>query len=302
MAEERLDHSEWKGTTGGTPWMQRFMVKTFRHMPLFIPYWCMGWVILFYMLFNHQEYLWTYRYFRKRRGFSRLKSFIWVYVNHFRFGQVVVDRFAMYSGKHFELHVEGQELFDELEAGESGFIQVGSHVGNYELAGYTLVAKHKTFNALVFSGETEEVASGRNRMFADKNIKVVPVSPDLSHIFTLNSALADGNIVSIPGDRIFGSPKYLVCDFMGSKARFPLGPYAMAVQRDVPMLAVFVMKESTKRYNVYVRRLELPADKPLKRNEKMAALAQTFATEMEKILDTYPSQWYNYFDFWKDHD
>lgn len=297
-----LNHTEWKGNTGGKPWMQVFMAKTFRYIPLCILYWCMGWVIPFYMLFSRQGYHWAFQYFHKHRGYNKLKSFIWVYFNHFRMGQVVIDRFAMYSGKRFKIVQDGQELFNELSEQESGFMQLSSHVGNYELAGYSLVSKNKTFTALVFGGETAQVMDGRKEMFADKRLQMVPVSADLSHIFALNNALAEGNIVSMTGDRIFGSQKHVLCDFMGSKARFPMGPYAMAVQRGVPVLAVFVMKESIHTYHIYVRKIQLPEGVTLKRNEKMAALAQSFAHELELVMDKYPAQWYNYYDFWKQDD
>lgn len=135
---EGLNHKDWKGVTGGTPWMQRMLVAWFRFSPLIIPYFCMAWVVPFYMIFNHNGYLAIYRYFRNRHGYGRLKAFIYVYINHFRFGQIIIDRFAMYAGKHFEMEIEGQDMFDELDNSDDGFIQLSSHVGNYELAGYSL--------------------------------------------------------------------------------------------------------------------------------------------------------------------
>lgn len=294
--DTKLDHKDWKGTTGGTTWMQKLLVAWFKHSPLCIPYFCMAWMVPFYMIFNHRGYISMYQYFRMRHGYSPLKSFWNVYVNHFRFGQIIIDRFAMYAGKRFNIDVEGQELFDKLDSLEDGFIQLSSHVGNYELAGYSLRPKQKTFNVLVFAGETQQVMNGRAAMFAGKRINMIPVAEDMSHIFKLNSVLSEGNIVSIPGDRVFGSPRYVTCDFMGGKAHFPLGPFAMAVQRNVQMLAVFVMKETMRNYKVYVKKLDIP---DLKRNEKANALAQTFANELEKMMRKYPTQWFNYYDFWE---
>lgn len=184
----------------------------------------------------------------------------------------------------------GQETFDKLEKGEAGFLQLSSHVGNYELAGYSLTPHHKTFHALVFAGETETVMASRSRLFAGHKVRMVPVRPDMSHVFILSDALRAGDIISMPGDRIFGSPRSIVCDFLGGKARFPLGPFAMAVQREVPVLAVFVMKASgVKSYKIYVRQLQ---------GGDTAELAQCFATELEHIIKLYPTQWFNFYDFW----
>ena len=119
-----LEDRDWKGNTGGTPWMQRTLVTWFRHSPLILPYFCMAWILPFYMVKNPKGYRAIYRYFRKRHHYGRLKAFWYVYVNYFRFGQIIIDRFAMYAGKHFQLETEGQELFDELDRSDKGFIQL----------------------------------------------------------------------------------------------------------------------------------------------------------------------------------
>ena len=258
----------------------------------------MAWVVPFYMLFNHSGYSAIYHYFRNRQGYGRLKSFLYVYANHFRFGQIIIDRFAMYAGKRFKIEIEGQELFDELDHLENGFIQLSSHVGNYELAGYSLIPKQKSFNVLVFAGETQQVMKGRLSMFAGKRIQMIPLTKDMSHVFAINNALAEGNIVSIPGDRIFGSTRSVECDFMGACACFPLGPFSIAAQRNVKMLAVFVMKESIHKYHIHVKKLSVPCDTDKRTKAKL--LAQNFAKELELIIRRYPAQWFNYYDFWGD--
>ena len=265
------------------------LIRWLRHTSLYISYWCMGWIVPFYMLFRHQGYVASYRFYRQRFGMNPLHAFAYVYLNHFRFGQIIIDRFAAYAGRHFLIEIENHGLYDELEGGESGFVQIGSHVGNYELAGYFLAFTHKTFNALVFGGETEIIMASRVRMLSAHGIRIVPVSSDLSHIFVLNDALRTGNIVSMAGDRIFGSQRSVSCDFLGGKASFPLGPFAMAMQYDVPMLAVFVMKTGVKSYKIHLRKLQ---------GNSAPMLAQCFATELEHIIKLYPTQWFNFYDFW----
>jgi predicted LPLAT superfamily acyltransferase len=100
----------------------------------------------------------------------------------------------------------------------------------------------------------------------------------------------------MPADRCFGSQKSVGCQFFGTTAQFPLGPFATAVQKEVPALAVMVMKEGSRRYRAFVR--QLPVDTTLPHRKQMAALAQAFATELESIVRRYPHQWYNYYEFW----
>ena len=126
---------------------------------------------------------------------------------------------------------------------------------------------------------------------------MIPVKEDLSHLFALNAAIDKGEIVSMPADRIFGSQKSVDCHFFGATARFPLGGFAMAVQKNVPVLAVFVMKEGMRKYHAYVQ--EITCDTQVGKREQMAQLAQSFAERLEAIVRRYPTQWFNYYDFWK---
>ena len=217
------------------------------------------------------------------------------FANEYNLGKVVIDRFAAYGGKAFRFEVEGQDIYDSLCARETGFVTLSSHVGNYELAGYFLKAS-KRINALVYSGEAATVMEGRTDRFSKTNIRMIPINEDLSHIFALNQALSDGEIVSIAGDRLFGGDRTVQSEFMGGKASFPLGPFLMAVQRDIPMAAVFVMKESVRKYKAYV--FQLPDTEGMGRNKKTQALCDAYAGHLEGIVRRYPAQWYNFYDFW----
>jgi len=280
--------------------MQKTLVVLFKVIPVEVLYAVMGVVILFYMAFNRVGYVNSYHWFTRRFGYGPLKAFVNVYKNHFVFGQIILDRFAMYAGKNFLITSEGEDRFKELVAGESGFMMLSSHVGNYELAGYSLSSGSKKFSALVFAGETETVMKNRNQMFSRNGISMIPMKADMSHIFELNSALVNGEIVSMPGDRIFGSQKSVSCMFMGKEAAFPMGPFVLAVQRNVPALATFVMKVSARKYRIIIR--EIGCGEAATKAEKIQAMAQNFATELETVMKQYPTQWFNYFDFWKEDE
>ncbi len=294
---DTLQHNEWSGKTDGLPWMQRSLIAMFRVLPLGLLYGMMALVVPFYMLFSRKGYQSMYQFFRKRFGYGPLKSFCKVYANHFKFGQVILDRFGGYAGKQYPFEVDGLPLMDELETHPEGFLMLSSHIGNYEMAGYMLKPKAKKLNALVFAGETATVMENRQRLLSQNNISVIPVKEDLSHLFALNAALDNGEIVSMPADRVFGSQKNAECTFFGAKARFPLGAFAMAVQKEVPVLAVFVMKEGYKKYHAYVH--EILCEKQVNKREQMSLMAQNFATQLEDMVRRYPTQWFNYFDFWK---
>ena len=294
---DTLQHNDWSGKTDGQPWMQRSLIAMFRVLPLWLLYGLMALVVPFYMIFNKKGYRAMYSFFRERMGYGGWKSFWSVYANHFRFGQVVLDRFGVYAGKKYHFVSKEQHVFDEKETHEKGFVMLSSHVGNYEMAGYSLKPKSKRYNALVFAGETETVMENRQRILSQNNVRMVPVKDDLSHLFLLNTALDDGEIISMPADRIFGSQKSVDCQFFGQMAKFPLGAFAMVAQKEVDAIAVLVMKKGLRTYHIHLR--ELQYDRSLSRREQMSQLAQSFATELENMVRRYPTQWFNYYDFWK---
>jgi predicted LPLAT superfamily acyltransferase len=259
-------------------------------------------VVPFYMLFARTGYLSIYRYFRQRLGYSCWRSFTGTYRNHFVFGQVVLDRFAVFAGRgdRFEVVVRGEEHFTRLSNGERGFIIAGSHVGNFEIAGYLLDASVKRVNALVFPGETRTMQEGRAGVLGRRNTRLVPVEEDMSHLFLARAALGAGEIVSMSCDRLSGSSRGVTCDFLGGRATFPAGPFALAVHAGVEVLSVFVLKEGWRRYAVHVRPTCGEVPEGATRGERVEALARAFAGELEAIVRRYPTQWFNYYRFWKD--
>ena len=248
------------------------------------------------MIINSKARKSIFQFYRKRFNYGKLKALWMTYKNHCAFSEVVIDKFAMYAGKKFKIKIDGYELFMELSEQPEGFVQLSSHIGNYEIAGYSLVAKGKRFNALVFGGEKESVMKNRNKLFEENNIRMIPMMSDMSHLFVIDQALNNGEILSMPADRVFGSQKSFEIDFFGAKARFPQGPFIIAAMKDVPILFVSVMKIGAKQYHISVKKIDETDQGDTKVRAKY--LAEKYVKLFENTVRKHPTQWYNYFDFW----
>ena len=292
-----LKHDNWAGTTYGNSWMHRWLIRFLRVIDVRLLYaFTYAFVVPPTMIVNSTARKAIYNYFRTKLKYGAVKSAWMTYRNHCAFSEVVVDRFAMYAGKRFKITMEGDEQWEELSKSESGFVQLSSHIGNYEIAGYSLSAKDKRFNALVFGGEKESVMANRSRLFRENNIRMVPMQADMSHLFVIDSAISNGEILSMPADRIFGSQKDFRITFLGEEAKFPQGPFIMASVRRVPMLFVAVMKVGTKHYHLIIRKIETIEDANSRTRARQ--LASQYVKHLEAVVREYPTQWYNYFDFW----
>lgn len=295
---EKSETKQWSGRTDGLPWMIRSLVFLMRVVDRRVIYCIMALVVPFYMLFGHKGYMANYHFYRLRLGYGPLKAFLNVYRTHYMFGKVIVDRYAAYAGKKFNYNLVGNDNYLALSYGESGFIQVSSHIGNFEMAGYGLTSTEKRMHGLYFGGESQVMVDFRRKILARHNIEMIAVDGTMSHLFEMNAVLDRGEIITMTGDRVFGSGKSVQVDFMGKSAQFPLGPFALAVQKNVPVLAIFVMKESACDYTVYINRVE--ADDSLKPRERMGDMVRRFAALLEDMVRKYPDQWFNFYDFWND--
>lgn len=287
----------WQGKTDGLPWMQRSLLFFTQGIGLYVFYGLTFVVTLFYLITNRREYNATKNFYMRVFGMSSLKAVIYTHRNFYTLGKIVMDRFSAYGGRQFKIDIENPEQYEEMENGNEGFVQLSSHVGNYEMAGYMKPFKKKKLNVLVYSGETETVMENRKRIFEANNIKMILSDGSMDHIYSINNALERGEIVGIPADRIHGSAKSIKSPFFDGNIALPMGPFLVAAQRDLPVTIPFVIKKSATRYSIYTHIFRLSGEqkeKPLR--EKAAIIAAYYAKRLEEVVREYPLQWFNYFD------
>ena len=291
-----MAQGQWAGTTYGNGWMHKCLIKTLRILDVRLLYLFASIFVVPVCLILNPSRKTAYTYFREIHKYGRLKSAWATYINHCKFAQVVIDKFAMYAGKKFDVVVEGMNEFNALASGQEGFLHLSSHIGNYEIAGYTLVSEKKTINAVVYAHEKASVMENRNNMFTKTNIKMITLKEDMSHLFEIDQALCNGDIVSFPTDRFMVQTKCVDALFLGKTAKFPQGPFSVAAMRGLNVLAVNVMKIGLTKYKIYVTPLHYDKEQP--RKEQIRQLTGAYVAELEKRVLEYPTQWYNFFDFW----
>jgi predicted LPLAT superfamily acyltransferase len=295
---------QWEGRTHGGSLGQKGLMFFFSHVGLSLGYvilfpaLCI--IVLFYMIFSHTGFKSIWFYFRKIHGYGVLKSFIKTYVNHFLFGQALFDKFALFAGKksRFKVTITGQELFDDIINSSKGAIIASSHIGNFEISGYLLRQTQKRINGIIYNEENPVIQKYRQKILEENNVFQIPVLADMSHIFTINNVLKNGEILTMPCDRVFTGNKVVTIDFMGKKANFPTGAYHLAEKFGVPVLSLFVMKESAKHYHIFLSRIDKFSDGDHSASGKIDLLAQNYVLELEKMVRKYPEQWYNFYKFW----
>lgn len=290
----------WEGKTKGGDFGQKFLVDVIGKLSVRTSYLMLDIVLPFYLPFNKKGFDATRKFFIERLGCDSKTARKKAYATHRLFGRMMFDRFRFFSGggNDFKIRTDGNEEFiNRLETGD-GFVIAGSHVGSMEMAGYMLGLKSARINAVVFGGETATMNSYRKSVLDEHGVRMIPVKDDMSHLFIIKSALDAGELVSMPCDRLFGSKKYMEKDFLGASARFPVGAFMLAAQTGKDMVALFNLKEDDGSYTVYVRPLVAVREGRSSR-EIAGDLAGQYISHLEEIVRKYPTQWFNFYDFWK---
>lgn len=288
----------WKGTTGGGNIGQKALLVLLRLVNIRVSYIILAVVVPLYMLFNRNYYRAIKEYFR-RTGYHKntLRN---IYKNYFLFGQMMIDRFYLFAKEKniFSSKITNWDAFTRLLEGESGFVISGAHIGNFEICGYFMKQQVKKLHAVVFGGESAFLQSHRAQALSGNTASLISISPDMSHLFTIKTALDKGDIVSMPCDRLFGSTKAFTVPFLGSPALFPMGGFMLAAQLNVPMISLFVMREKKKKYHIYCMPVEVDRTQYKNSRKTAEALCHKYVAQLEEIVHAYPHQWFNFFDFW----
>ena len=291
---------KWEGITGGGRFGQRFLFWILSLIKVNVLYPILFIVIPFYILFGRKGYLAIYRYFRIQHRQTKWKSFCATFRNYLTFGEVVPDKFALLAGntQQFDIRMKGLSYFNELLNQEKGFIIASAHIGNFELVGHAFKQNAKKINGIVFGGEAREFQKQRIKSLHKSNVELIPVSDDMSHIFTIKTSIDNGNIITLPCDRMFGSQKKYTTTFLGTETSFPIGTFRLAGQLEVPVLAMFIMKEKGLHYQGYIFPLQALTNE--KSSVKKAEfLAQQYVQFLENMVKKYPEQWFNFFNFFE---
>ena len=136
----------------------------------------------------------------------------------------------------------------------------------------------------------------RKGAFSHSNIRMIPVGTDTSHSDEIIAALDRGETVSVFADRLMNANKVVVSTLHGCQVNLAKGPFSLATTRGINVIMASAMKEPDGSYTAFFT--PLCYDKTLSKSEQRQQLADAYTAEIERLLEMYPLQWFNYSDLW----
>lgn len=285
--------AEWEGKSKGPVTGYKIFIFLIKNAGLNAAYALLAFVSFYYFIFNQKQTRIIYKYFREKQKQNVFQSFINTYRNNFIFGQTIVDKVAIAAGleKKFTYEFDGIENIHQLAKDDSAGILISAHVGNFELAQHFMGEFDKKIHLVTTDEERAAIKSLLDNVMAKPKVEFIIVNEDLSHIFEINKVIEERQMICFTGDRFFPNTKTLEAEFMGESAKFPAGTFLISSRLRTPVLFVYVMRERNRHYHLYARKAEFT-------NRDANSLLEAYTKSIEKILEKYPLQWFNYYDFW----
>ncbi len=287
--------SQWDGKSKGTLLGYKIFVFCIKKLGIRTAYAVLIFVSFYYFVFARASNQSLWYYLNKRLKYSKVKSLWAMYNSYFVFGKILIDKTAIAAGlrEKYTYEFDGIETLREIIAQKKGGILISAHVGNFEIAEYFLADLDfdSPINLVTTDQEHSHIKAYLMSVSQRSSIKFIIVKEDLSHIFEINNALNNNELICFTGDRYFEGSKVLTEELLGEYAIFPSGPFHIASRLQAPVVFVYVMKEPDLHYHLYARKAKV-------KHRDAQALLKEYCLSVESILKKYPLQWFNYFDFW----
>ena len=177
-----------------------------------------------------------------------------------------------------------------------------AHLGNVEICkalgarvdGFRMVILVYDKNSREFNEVLKQISQN------DGSVRMMLVNElDVAAMLELKNIVESGEHIGIMGDRTpLGGDKVARVKFLGKEASFNYGPYLIAGILGAKISSLWCQKIGGK------FRIELvPLASAVKLGRDKAASArqylQIYARELENRCKQTPTQWFNFFDFWR---
>lgn len=287
----------WNGKSRGGRFGYLFFVYSIKWLGLGFAYGFLAFIVIYFIPFAPKATAAIWKYNRGKRRLGRLKSVTELYRHYYVFGQTLIDRMALKAGLvercHFQF--DNYERFLEIIDGRQGVVMIGAHVGCWETGSVFFGKYGKKINIVMLDNEHKRIKRVIEDNSEDENnFKIIPVNQDpLALILQIKEALDNGEYICFNGDRYMNEKETFRTRFMGAEALMPSGPFKIAAKCRVPVVFHYAMREKNRTYRFIFSEPALGHDKPV-------ALLEQYAASLEHLLERYPRQWFNFYNFWNE--
>ena len=295
-----------------------FLLNIVKFMPRWFSYIIVFPVSFFFFIFSKRARNEAKYYQKVLREYTNgeVPKRISAYKQIFSFAMCIVEKLDGWLGRFdYDKLIKHDDdlpvILDQLASGKGAFV-IGSHLGNMELLRSisslnTLgVEKHVDVTAIMEMDATSQFNNVLKTVDPNVQMNLIDaknIGPET--ICLIEEKIDEGGLVFVAADRTSASARKRVLrhKFLGKDAEFPYGVFMMAALLKVPVYYIFGMRDKSvtlfPKHHIYVEKSTVDLDcERNEREQRINDLCLEFIGKLEKFVQLYPFQWYNFHNFW----
>jgi predicted LPLAT superfamily acyltransferase len=212
------------------------------------------------------------------------------------FSACVLDRVLLLNDRMdlFDIHLHGEAELVNVRAQHGGAFLFGAHLGSFEVVRAAGRALGDTRISLVMyednARKTNQVLDAINPALA---IEIIALGRPGS-MLAVQERLASGHIVGVLADRSLANERQLSIPFLGTPARFPVGPFRLAAILKRPVVFMVGVYRGGQRYDIHFEVLSDAGDT----DQAIEARMRQYVARLEHYCRSAPYNWFNFYEFW----
>jgi len=246
--------------------------------------------------------------FSSRQYLRRVPGYqgnVWEVIRHIHhFSGTILDRvyFLTNQFNRYKIKVHDEGQLDEVLSQEKGAILLGAHVGSFEvLRCLALRRKHLPLKILMYHDHNAMITKILDELNPEVAASVINLAEPTA-LLEMKETLEQGGLVGMLGDRVLEGEKKVSCTFLGDKITLPVGPFTLAEILGVPVIGIFGIYTGGNQYEIHHSLLyDGQKVEREQRGESVAKLTQKYVNSIEDIVQRFPYNWFNFYDYWGDN-
>ncbi len=221
-----------------------------------------------------------------------------LYRHMLTFATTVHDRLYLLNDRFelFDVRCEGPV---PGESSPGGAFLFGAHLGSFEVL-RTLARRQAGGRVCV--AMYPENARQINSVLAAINPEAVNdiiALGGLDSVFQIQGRIEQGAMVGILADRAIKDERMVPLSFLGGLAKFPSGPFRMAVAMRQPVYFISGLYLGDGRYDLCFELLSDGQSTSRDRQRVVEDLMQKYVAALERHCRQAPYNWFNFYEFWE---
>lgn len=214
--------------------------------------------------------------------------------HYFTFSATILDRVFLLNDRFelFDLELIGTDAMRDAHEAGAGCFLLGAHFGSFEVTrAVGRMQPGLEVSLLMYEANARRIGAIIRAINPALGTKIIPLG-SLDSMLRVRESLDAGEFVGMLADRRLGDDESIIVPFLGEPARFPAGPFRLALLLRRPIVLMFGIYRGGNRYEVHYERLRTEGS-------DLKQLATRYAERLEHHALRAPFNWFNFHDFWR---